>query len=100
MGYLHKVVINNVCEIVCGKPVGLDEDLVLQFAVIDGDSPVYGILEACAPGVGHFLADDERNAFGKLPVYFFIGKAHAVPVIFVLFFLLLAISLQRGQPFL
>ena len=58
VGNPHQVVIDDVGEVVGGHPIALDENLVFQFGVVDGDGAVYDVMKGGAARKGHLLPDD------------------------------------------
>ena len=58
MGNAHEVVVHDVGEIVRGHPVALDEYLILQFSVVDGDGAVHDVVKGGAARQGHLLTND------------------------------------------
>ena len=58
VGDAHKVVVDDVGEVVGGQAVPLEEDLIVQGGVVHGDVAEDGVVEGDAPALGDFLADD------------------------------------------
>ena len=58
MGDAHQVVIHHVGKVIGGQPVPLQQDLVVQGAVLHGDLPEGDVGEGGAPVLGNLLADD------------------------------------------
>ena len=72
MGYVHKVVVNNVCKIIGRETVGLNKYLVVKLLVVYGNCAVYCVVKDGSAAVGHFLADNKGYAVFKVLVYFLL----------------------------
>lgn len=59
----HRMVVDDICKIIGGVPVGLDEDLVLQLAVFHRNTAVHGVFKRCGAVKRHFLADNVGHPF-------------------------------------
>src|SRR5690242_2507660 len=68
MGYLHQMVVNYICEIIGGKPIGLDQHLVFEHAVFNCYGAINGVFKGSRPSLGHFLPYDISLSPGK-PVF-------------------------------
>ena len=62
VGDAHEVVVDDVGEVVGGQAVPLEEDLVVQGAVLHGDVAKDGVVEGGLALLGDLLADDVRHA--------------------------------------
>ena len=81
MGNAHCVVVDYVREVVGGVAVGLDQNLVLQLGVFNGNLAENSVGEGRAALGRHFLADYIGYALGKKPVDFLLRKVAAVAVV-------------------
>ena len=81
MGDLHEMVVDDVGEIVGGHAIALQEHLVLQFLVGDGDVAMEHVEEGRLPVQGHFLADDIGIPVFHVTVDFFPAQVAASTVI-------------------
>ena len=79
---LHGVVIDDGGEVVGGEAVGLEQDVVVQEAILEGDVAAEGVGDNGGAFVGHLEADDAaaalmRDRFADLGV----GEGAAVAVV-------------------
>ena len=96
MGNVHQVVVDDVCEIIGGIAVGLQQDLVLQLFIFNGNLPEYRVLEGGGTLCRHLLPDHIGGAGIQQALDFLGGQIPAVTVIAAE-----AIFLMEGfQPFL
>ena len=45
------MVINYVCEVICGETVGLDKNHIIKFCIVYADISVNLIMEGCSTGI-------------------------------------------------
>ena len=81
MGDAHQVVVHNICKVVGGHSVGLDEDLVVHLAVLDLDVAVDHIVKAGHALLGNLLADDVGLTCGQTLLDLFLGQVAAAAVV-------------------
>ena len=81
VGNAHRVVVDNVREVVGGVAVGFYQDLILQLAVLDGDFAEYRVGEGRAALDRHFLADNIGHALSEKAVDLLLRKVAAVSVV-------------------
>ena len=77
----HKVVVDDVCEVVRRHTVGLNKNIVFEFRIIDGNIAVNHIVISARPDFRNILADNVRHAVFKVFFDFFLGKLQAVLVV-------------------
>ena len=63
MAYLHQVVIDYVCEIVCREAVRLDKYLVVHLGVVDRNLSVVGIGK-CSGTLSRYVLSDNEGISG------------------------------------
>ena len=100
VGYAHKVIVNNVCEIVGRHTVGLDKYLVLKLCAVNGYVAVKLVVECDLTLRGHLLPDNVRRACIKLCLHLLFGEVAAMSVVAVCLALRLKLRLQAVEPFL
>ena len=81
MGDAHGVVVDDVRKIVGGIAVGLDEDLILQLAVLHRDVAEHRVRKGRAALGRHLLTDDIGNALVKLLPDLLLRQIAAVAVV-------------------
>ena len=81
VGDAHEVVVHDICEVVGGHTVGLDEDLVVHLVVVDLDVAVDHIVEAGHALAGDLLADDVRLTGGEALFHLFPGQVAAAAIV-------------------
>ena len=81
MGNVHQVVVDDVGKIVGGVAVRLEEHLVLDLLVLDGDGAEHRVLKGGRARQGHLLADDVGRARLQQPLDLLGGQVPAVAVI-------------------
>ena len=64
VGDLHEVVVDDVGEVIGGEAVGLEQDLVVDVVVGEGDGAAQLVAKGCLSLDGDLEADDRRAAFG------------------------------------
>ena len=82
MGDVHQVVIHNIGEVIGREAVCLHQNLVIQLRIIHGDITINHVMEGGCAAFGHFLANNEGFACGKLCLYLLRGQMQAMAVIF------------------
>ena len=75
------MIVHNICKIIGRISIGLDQDHIVQFCIINGNISVDLILECRCALCRVILTDDIRNSSRKLFLYFFLGQMQAVLVI-------------------
>ena len=70
MCYLHQMIVYNVCEIVSGEPVRLDEYLIVKLRIVYRDLAVYRIGKTCGALLRDILPYDKRHPLGKIRLHF------------------------------
>ena len=70
----HKVVINNVCEVVCGISVGFNQDQIFHLLIVDCDIAVNNIVECCSSLCRHIETDNMRLTCIQTALNLFFGK--------------------------
>ena len=96
----HRVVIHDVCEVIGREAVGLHQDHVVQFGIVDRDVSVDLVMEGRRSRGRVVLADDVRHTRGKLRFHLFLRKMETMLVIYADLFAVLADSRpKRIQPF-
>ena len=65
VGYAHSMVVYNVCKVIGGHAVRLNEYHVVKLRAIHLYVAVYGVVKACLAVLGHVLADNIRLSRGK-----------------------------------
>ena len=68
VGDAHQVVIHYVGHLIRGETVGLQQDVVVQLAILVGDAPAHLILEGRRSLQGDGEADHVRFAGGDAPI--------------------------------
>ena len=81
MGDAHGVVVDDVRKIVGGIAVGLDEDLILQLAVLHRDVAEHRVRKGRAALGRHLLTDDIGNALSKLLLNLLLRQIAAMAVV-------------------
>ena len=81
MSNAHCVVVNYICKVVCRVAVSLDKNLILKFAVVNGNFTENCVCRCCTALNRHFLANYIRCTLGKKSVDFFLRKITAMSVI-------------------
>ena len=81
MGDAHQMVVDDVGKIVGRHAVPLDEDLILERVVADGDVAVNHIVEGRRAAERHLLADDKRLALREVLVDDFLRQIAAGAVV-------------------
>ena len=81
MGDAHGVIVNDVCEVVGGHAVRLDEDHVIQLRAVHRDVAIDHIVKRGLAGFRHVLADDVRLARSNAALHFLLGHVEAVLVV-------------------
>ncbi len=95
----HKVIINNVCEVICRHTVGLDKDLVIKLGAVN----LYVTVELIVEGylaVGDSLSYDIGLTLSEIFVYLLLREVTAVPVIHRSFALSLLLGSDLIESFL
>ena len=82
MGNTHSMVINNVCEIVGGHTVSLDENIVVKLGAIHINAAVDYIVKACFAVFGNILTDHIGLSGGEPALDLFLGKVQTVLIVF------------------
>ena len=77
----HGVVVNDVGEVVGRVAVGLNQNLILQLAVLDGNLAEHRVGEGRAALSGHFLTDNVGRSLGEQAVNLLLRQIAAVTVI-------------------
>ncbi len=98
VGYAHKVVVHDVCKVICGHPVGLYQYLVVDLAVVHLDVAVDHVVKGRNALAGHLLADNIRLARGKPPLYLLCGQVAAAAVVVAHLALGALLGMQSLQP--
>ena len=81
MGDAHGVVVDDVREVVGRVAVLLDQNLILQFAVIHRDCAEHRVRKGGGAFDGHLLSDDIGDARVQFFLYLFFTEIAAVTVI-------------------
>ena len=81
MGYAHGVVVDDVCEVVGGHSVGLDEHAVVQLGAVNIDPAVDHIVKASLTALRNVLANDIAFACGKPCFNFLPGQVQTVLIV-------------------
>ena len=81
VGDVHQVVVDDVGEVVGGVAVRLEEHLVLDLLVLNGDGAEHRVLKGGGARQGHLLPDDVRRARVQQPLDLLLGQIPAVPVV-------------------
>ena len=81
VGDAHQVVVHNICKVVGGHSVGLDEDLVVHLAVLDLDVAVDHVVKAGHALLGDLLADDVGLTCGQTLLDLLLGQVAAAAVV-------------------
>ena len=55
---IHQVVVHDVCKVVGGHTIRLDEDLIVHLTVVHLDMAIHHIVKAGHAFLGNLLADD------------------------------------------
>lgn len=58
MGNTHEVVVHHICKVIGGKPIPLEEHLIVQRVVRHSDIAKNLVMEGSRPFMGNFLAND------------------------------------------
>ena len=82
MGDAHEVVVDHVGKVVGGKPVALEQDVVVKRIVGGGDGAEHRILKHRDAALRNLLADDVGHPVAQLLLHFLPGEVAAVPVVF------------------
>ena len=77
----HKVVINNVCEVVCGISVGFNQDQIFHLLIVDCDIAVNNIVECCSSLCRHIETDNMRFSRIQTTLNLFFGKVETSLII-------------------
>ena len=81
VGNAHQVIVHHVGKVVGGHAVGLDQDLVVQFADVHLNVAVDHIVKARHAALGDLLADDIGFACRQLGRHFLFAQVAAVAVV-------------------
>ena len=79
----HEVVVNDVGKVVGRQTVALDEHLIVQRIVVDGDVAEDLVVEGGLPGLRNLLADDKGLAGGEICLNLLLAQSRAAPVVLV-----------------
>ena len=77
----HRVVVDDVCEVIGRHAVRLDQDHVVQIGAVHCDVPVQNVVERRFAVLRHVLPDDVRLAGRDAALHFLGGKVQAVLVV-------------------
>ena len=82
MGDAHEVIVDHIGEVVGGKPVALEQHVVVERIVRSGDCAKHRILEYGGTALRDLLTNHIGDPGPELLFHLFLGEAAAVPVIF------------------
>lgn len=77
MGYAHKVIVDDVCKVICRQSVALYEHLIVKCRVFNGDIAENLVVERGAALLGYLLTHNERLAGRGLCVAFLAAEEAA-----------------------
>ena len=77
----HKMVVDNVAEVVCGISVSLHKDLVLKLGVVHRDLAENRVNVACSTLKRHLLSDNEGHTCSEVSLNLFLRELAAMSVI-------------------
>ena len=77
----HRMVVDDVCEVVGRHAVRLDQDHVVEIGAVDRNVSVEHVVKRRFTVLRHVLADDVRLARGNATLHFLRGKVQAVLVV-------------------
>ena len=92
VSYPHKVVVDNVREVISRHAVALYQNVIFEIGVIDSYRAVNHIFVFADALGGDVLTDNVRFAGGEFFLYFFLGKFKAMFVVF-------SVSVLVGERF-
>ena len=81
VGNTHQMVVDYICKIISRVSVGLDQNHVVQFVIVDCDVAVNLILEGCSSLGRHIDSDNVGFSGCQICLDFLLGKVQAVFVI-------------------
>ena len=81
MGYVHCVVIYNICKVICWESVWLYEYLVIKLIVINSYGSVNNIVKRRCSFSWHKLTYNKRFSIFQVCLYLFFWKVKTVSVI-------------------
>ena len=81
MSNAHKVVVDNVAEVVGRITVSLNKYLVLKLGIAHRDLAENGVNVACSTLERHLLSDNEGNTCSEVSLNLLLGEIAAVSVI-------------------
>ena len=82
VGNTHRMVVNDVCKVISRHAIGFNQNLVVQFRVVDGDIAENLIMEGRGAFLRALLANNVRNAGSQFFCNLFLAQVAAVAVIF------------------
>ena len=82
-GYIHEMIVDNVCEIIGGHTVGFYENLIFHFGIVYGDLAENKVdIGVFAVRCGNILPDNIALAVGEATFHFFARKGKTMFVVF------------------
>ena len=81
MGDMHQVVVDDVGEVVGGISVRLEQHLILNFLILNGDGAEHCVLKSGGASKGHLLPNHVRRAGIQQTLDLLLGQIPAMAVI-------------------
>ena len=97
MGDIHSMVIHHIGKIVGGETVRLNQDHIVQLAILHCDITIQLIVKSGSSLIGDILADHKRLACIQIRLHFLSRKSQAVLVVDADLLALHHLGFQRGQ---
>ena len=94
MSDAHKMIVDDISEVVCRISVGLDQDHIVKLGIVYSYIAVYLVMKSRGSGIRIVLSDNIRHSGIKICLYLLFCKRQAVLVINV--YLLTADSLSQA----